>query len=41
MNDETAVSDMYDEPVDTQQAAEVNKRNRPPAGNYVTLLEDF
>lgn len=38
---ETAVSDFYDEPVDVQQAGETNKKNRPPAGNYITLLEEY
>jgi hypothetical protein len=41
MTDETALSEHYDEPVDVAKAQETQKRNRPPAGNYVTLLEDF
>ena len=34
-------SDMYDAPVDVKAAQETLKRNQPPAGNYVTLLEEF
>lgn len=41
MADETATSDFYDEPVDVHQAHETAKKNRPPQGNYVTLMEDF
>ena len=36
-----ATSEYYDDAVDTKQAAETYKKNRPPAGNYLTLLEDF
>jgi hypothetical protein len=31
----------YDEPVDVKQAQETQKKNRPPQGNYVAMLEDF
>lgn len=40
MADETAVSDFYGDPVDVEQAQQTYKRNLPPSGNYVTLLED-
>ena len=39
--DETAVADFYDEPVNVGEAQETLKRNLPPAGNYVTMLEDY
>lgn len=32
--------EFYDDPISTQEAAEVYKRNQPPAGNYLSLLED-
>lgn len=39
--DETAVSEYYNDPVDVKSAQETYKRNQPPAGVYVTLLETF
>lgn len=41
MSDETAVSDMYDAPVNVEQAQETLKRNLPPAGTYVTMPEEY
>ena len=41
MADETAVADFYDEPVNVGEAQETLKRNLPPAGNYVTMLDDY
>ena len=41
MADEQAVSDMYDIPVDVEQAQEVLKRNLPPAGTYISMLEEY
>lgn len=40
MADEQAVSEMYDTPVDVQAAQATYKKNLPPAGNYISLLED-
>jgi len=31
----------YDEPVDVKAAIETQKKNRPPQGNYVAMLEEF
>lgn len=39
--DETAVSDFYNDAVDVKQAQETYKRNQPPAGAYVSLLESY
>lgn len=39
MADETAVSDMYDEPIDLKAAEEISKRNQPPRGTYVTIMD--
>lgn len=41
MVDETATSDMYDQPVDVAGAQETLKRNLPPAGTYVTMIEEY
>lgn len=41
MVDETATSDMYDQPVDVASAQETLKRNLPPAGTYVTMVEEY
>ena len=38
--DET-VSDMYDAPIDAQEAEAIKKRNLPPSGDYDTVPEEF
>lgn len=40
-NDEQAVSEMYDAPVNVQDAQATLKRNLPPAGTYVSMVEDY
>lgn len=40
-NDETATSEMYDQPIDVQGAQETLKRNLPPAGTYVSMVEEY
>lgn len=41
MDEQNAVSEMYDAVVDVAAAQETLKRNLPPAGTYTTMLEDF
>ena len=41
MNEDNAVSDMYDAPVDVKQAQDVLKRNQPPQGTYTSMVEEF
>lgn len=40
-DEQGSVADYYDEAVDVEQAQETAKKNRPPAGNYVSLMEEF
>lgn len=40
-NDEQATSEMYDQPIDVQSAQETLKRNLPPAGTYVTMVDEY
>ena len=40
MSDEVSTSEYYDDPVDTKAAEGTYKKNRPPAGNYITIMED-
>jgi len=39
-DEQTSTSEYYDTPVDVKAAQETYKKNQPPAGNYVTLLEE-
>ena len=41
MNEDNAVSEMYDAPVDVKQAQDVLKRNQPPQGTYTSMVEEF
>ena len=40
-DNETSTSEMYEAAVDVKGAQETFKRNQPPAGTYVTMVEDF
>ena len=41
MADETSTSDMYDIPVNVAEAQDVLKRNLPPAGTYITMVDEY
>ena len=41
MNEDNAVSEMYDRPIDVAAAQATLKRNLPPAGTYVTMPSEY
>lgn len=41
VDDQQSPSDLFEQPVDAKEAAEITKRNMAPAGEYVTDPEEF